>query len=228
MAKEVYVERGRNMKTVDSMGKLGSVELGAPGFAKDGAFIKNDLTKASFDVTVDVGPSSASQRQATVQTLTGMLAVTQDPQTRQVLEAMALLNMEGDGITETREYFRKQLVQMGVLEPTKEEAEAMSQEKEPSAQDQALLAMAQESLAKAEKIRADIIEVMSKVDLNKAKTAETYSDVDRTNFMAVQQMLEKMKQEQLQVQQMQQMQMQRMQQMQQQPGMAPAQIPNAR
>jgi hypothetical protein len=69
---------------------------------------------------------------------------------------------------------------------------------------------------------------MSKVDLNKAKAAETYSDVDRTNFMAVQQMLEKMKQEQLQVQQMQQMQMQRMQQMQQQPGMAPAQIPNAR
>jgi len=213
IAKEVYVEKGRKMKTVDPMGMLGSVQLSTPGKSPDGDTVKNELTKASFDVTVDVGPSSESQRQATVQTIIGMLATTQDPQTRQVLEAMAMLNMEGDGISETRGYFRKLLVGMGVIKPTPEEVEAMGQEKEPSAQDQALLAMAQESMAKAEKTRAEIIEIMSDVELNKAKTAETYSDVDRSNLQAVMQLLERQQQE---LQQQQQVQQQRQQQIQQQ------------
>lgn len=202
MAKDVYVEKERKMRSVDSMGEVSSVLLSSPGLSSDGDTVKNDLTKATFDVTVDVGPSSASQREATVQTIMGMLATVQDPQTRQVLESMAMLNMEGDGITETRKYFRKQLVGMGVLEPTEEEAKAL-QNQEPSAQDKALEAMAQESLAKAqeaqaeaEKTRSEIIEILSKVDLNKAKTAETYSDVDRQNLIAVQQMLEKQAQQQ--------------------------------
>jgi hypothetical protein len=217
MARDVYVEKGRKMKSVSSMDKVGSVELGKPGMTSDGDVIKNDLTKATFDVLVDVGPSSMSQREATAETLINMLSTTQDPQTRQVLEAMVMLNMEGDGIAETRGYFRKQLVQMGVLEPTPEEAEAMAQPQEPSAQDKALEAMAAESMAKAqeaqaeaEKTRSEIIEILSKVDLNKAKTAETYSDVDRRNLMEVQQMLQKQeeqaqrakeKQAQLQLQQ---------------------------
>lgn len=202
MARDVYVEKGRSMKTVDPMGQISQVQLGAPGVAQDGSLVKNDITKATFDVVVDVGPSSASQREATVQTIMGMLATVQDPQTRQVLEAMAMLNMEGDGITETRNYFRKQLVGMGVIEPTKEEAEAMANQ-EPSAQDKALEAMAQESLAnaqeaqaEAEKTRSEILEILSKVDLNKAKTAETYSDVDRQNFVAMQELLQRQAQQQ--------------------------------
>lgn len=219
MARDVYVEKGRSMKTVDPMGQISKVQLGVPGVAQDGSLVKNDITKATFDVVVDVGPSSASQREATVQTIMGMLATVQDPQTRQVLEAMAMLNMEGDGITETRNYFRKQLVGMGVIEPTKEEAEAMANQ-EPSAQDKALEAMAQESLAnaqeaqaEAEKTRSEILEILSKVDLNKAKTAETYSDVDRQNFVAVQDLLQRQAQQQqaarekLQELQMQQQQM---------------------
>jgi hypothetical protein len=231
MAKDVYVEKGRSMKTVDPMGEISSVALQEPGIGPNGELVRNDITKATFDVTVDVGPSSASQREATVQTLIGMLANTQDPQTRQVLEAMVMLNMEGDGIGETRKYFRRILVGMGVLEPTKEEAEQMANQ-EPSAQDKALEAMAQESLAnaqeaqaEAEKTRSEIIEILSKVDLNKAKTAETYSDVDRQNLMAVQQMLERQaQQKQAQQQALMKLQQQQQQKLQKATGQP---IPNA-
>jgi hypothetical protein len=222
------VEKGRKMKTVAPLGQISQISVGVPGV--------NDLTRASFDVTVDVGPSSSSQREATVQTLIGMLATTQDPQTRQILESMVMLNMEGDGIAETRQYFRKQLVQMGVLEPTPEEAESMAQaSQEPSAHDKALEAMAQESLAKAqeamaeaEKTRSEIIQILSQVDLNKAKTAQTYSDVDRQNLAAVQQMLQQMEvKKQVEEQTQQALLAQQQQLMQQQSGFSQSQIPNA-
>ena len=191
MAKDVYVEKGRSMKTIDPMGKIGQATLYAPAKGENNEVLeRNNLTEASFDVMVDVGPSSASQREATVQTLLGMLSVTQDQQTRQVLEAMVMLNMEGDGIGETRDYFRKQLVKMGVIPPTPEEAKAMQEPKEPSAQDQALLGMAAEANAKAKKIEAEILKVQSEIELNNAKTAETYSDVDMANLQKVKDTLE--------------------------------------
>ncbi len=183
MAKEVYVEKDRKMKTVDTLGQLSQVKLGEMGVgAKGTAEEMNDLTKASFDVTVDVGPSSASQREATVQSLLGMLGTTQDPGTRKVLEALSLYNMEGDGISETREFFRKQLVQMGVLQPTPEEAQAMAKAKsEPSAEDQALLGMAAESNAKAEKTKADVQKIASEIEVNKVKIMETLAGIKQEN-----------------------------------------------
>jgi len=194
MAKDVYVEKGRNMKTLDAMGQLGQVELLKPGFGATGAVIdKNDLTQATFDVSVDVGPSSASQREATVQSITGMLAITQDPETAQVLQAMAMMNMEGDGISETREYFRKKLVGMGVIKPTEEEAEQMAQaakNKQPTPEERALNAMAAEGEAKAKKTQTEILEVMSDVELNKAKTAETYADIDINKANMVKEMMQ--------------------------------------
>lgn len=191
MAKDVYVESGRNMKSVGPLGVLSQVTLDQPGIDSSGkAGTINNLSKATFDVTVDTGPSSDSQREATAQTLIGMLATTQDPQTRQVLEAMILMNLEGEGITETREYFRKQLVKLGVLQPTPEEAEAMAQNQEPSAEDQALLGMAAESQAKAQKAMADVQKVLSDIELNAAKTAQTYSDVDMANLQMVKDSIE--------------------------------------
>jgi hypothetical protein len=192
MAKDVYVEKGRNMKTVDPMGEISSVQLGEMALGENGGVTeKNNLTEASFDVAVDVGPSSESQREATVNTIIGMMQVAQDPGTQQVLQNLALFNMEGDGIAQARGYFRKQLVQAGVLPPTEEEAQAMAEaQKEPSAQDQALLAMAAESNAKAQKTMADIQKVLSDIELNAAKTAETYSDVDMKNLQLVKAALE--------------------------------------
>ena len=214
MAKEVYVEKGRNMKTIDAMGEVSSVELLQTG-VEDGVITdKNDLTKASFDVAVDVGPSSASQRAATVQTIMGMMQITQDPESQQVLHAMAMMNMEGDGISETRDFFRKKLVRMGAVKPTEEEAQQMAEEAKNAKPDPnalALEAMAEEAQAKAKKTMAEIGKVMSDVELNKAKTLETYSDVDVNRAQAAQSMQQ---QQEAQVQQMQQQQAQAMQAMQ--------------
>lgn len=186
MARDVYVEAGRKMKTVDPLGKTSSVTLAEPGVSSSGAVgLTNDLTKATFDVTVDVGPSSASQRQAAVQALTGILGVSQDQQTHSLLEALILYNMEGEGLNEAREYFRKRLVDLGVFTPTPEEAEEMAKTKQPSPQDQALLGMAAESNAKAQKTMAEIQKIISEIELNAAKTAQTMSDVDMQNLQKV-------------------------------------------
>lgn len=188
MAKQLYIEKDRGMKVIRKNDEPANVKLMQPMADLDegGTFIANDLSRAALDVTVSVGPSSVSRRASTVQTLIGMLQMTADDQeTRKVLMGMAILNMEGEGISDVRDYFRNQLVQMGVLEPTDEEAKAMeAASKELSANDKALEAMAEEAKANAEKARVEIIETLvdsektqAETELTKAKTAETYSKV---------------------------------------------------
>ena len=137
------------------------------------------LGRGLFDVAVDVGPSSASKREATVRSLIGLMQVaSQDPETMQVLQAMAIMNMQGEGIQEVRDFFRKKLVRMGAIEPTEEESQmlaAQAQEKTP--QDQALEAMAEEAQAKATKARTEVLESMANVKLQQAKALETEANV---------------------------------------------------
>ena len=182
MARELYVEEGRTMKVLGSNDEIASVTIKAPAKdAETGALIGSaDLERAKFDVAVSVGPSSLSRKEATVRALTNMLGVVQDPETAQVLQAMAMLNMEGEGISDVREYFRKKLVRMGALKPTDEEAQAMeAAASQPTPQDQALTAMAEESQAKATKARVETIATMADVELTKAKVVEILAGVDQ-------------------------------------------------
>jgi len=180
MAKDVYVESGRTMKTLSPSDDTGKVELMRPNADESGSVVyENDLSRASFDVAVDVGPSSASRREATVRSLIGLMQVSaNDPETMQVLQAMAIMNMTGEGIGEVRDYFRKKLVNMGAVEPTEEEAQllqAKAGEKTP--QDQALEAMAEEAQAKATKARTEVLETVANVELKKAQTLETEANI---------------------------------------------------
>ena len=168
MAKEVYADEGRTMKGMGEQGQVTSIELMKP-MLRDGAMeTDNDLSEADFDVTSSVGPTSDSRRAATVRALTGMLAITSDPETAKVLQAMTMMNMEGEGIADVREYFRKQLVNMGVLKPTEEEAqqisEAQQQAQQPTPEQQYLLSQAQKTLAEVEKIKADAMKVVSEIN----------------------------------------------------------------
>lgn len=183
MAKDVYVEPGRKMKTVGLMGEMGSVELMRPTIDEETGEIEmeNDLSEASFDVVSSVGPSFVSRREATVRSITNMIAVSDDPETRQVLTSMAVMNMEGEGIEDVREYFRKKLVQLGVLKPTEEEAQQMMAAMEGQPQDPNaifLQAAAEEAVAKAAKARADTVETVASAELKRAQTVETLSKVD--------------------------------------------------
>ncbi len=188
MAKDVYVEPGRKMKTVGKGNELASVELITPindpvtGALSSAA----DLTRASFDVAVEVGPSSASRRESTVRSLTGMMQATTDPETAAVLQAMAMLNMEGEGIADVKEYFRKKMVSMGALKPNEEEAKQMAAKAgEKSPQDQALEAMAEEAQAKATKARTEVLETVANVDLTRAKVQETEASTKLKEAQAI-------------------------------------------
>jgi hypothetical protein len=195
MAKDILVEEGRKMKGLGGQDEVSSIELMKPVANQDTGSIdrENDLSAADFDVGVDVGPSSASKRQATVRNLTGMMQMVQDPETIQVLGAMAMMNMEGEGIREVRDFFRKKLVRMGVVKPTDEEArqlQAEAQNQQPDPQSQFLQASAEQAQAQAAKSRADTVLVIAKSEETKARTAETLSNMDLSQRK---QMLESMK-----------------------------------
>ncbi len=182
MAREVYAEPGRKMKGIGSQGQMSSIELMRPMVNDEGELEhENDLSEAEFDVAVEVGPSSSSKRAATVRALTQMMAVTQDPEAQRVLQAAALMNMEGEGLSEISEFFRKQLVQMGVVKPTEEEAAAMAQAgAQPDPNAVFLQAAAEEALAKAAQARAGVVKTVADSELARAKTVETLSKVDST------------------------------------------------
>ena len=113
--------------------------------------------------------------------LTNMLAITQDPETQQVLGAMIMMNMEGEGVTDVRDYFRKKLLRLGVLTPTDEEAQELMQEAQNTPPDPNavfLEASAQEAQAKAGLAKANTLLTVAKSKESEAKTVETLANVD--------------------------------------------------
>jgi hypothetical protein len=183
MAKEIYTEDKRKMKTIAPTGEAGVVELMQPTIDQEtGAMVMaNDMTSATFDVVSDVGPSSSSKKSATVRAITGMLQITQDPETAQVLTAMAMMNMEGEGLSDTNAYFRKKLLRMGVVKPTDAEAEELMAEMQGTPQDPNaiyLQAAAEEATAKAAQARASTVKTVADAELSRAKTVETLANID--------------------------------------------------
>jgi hypothetical protein len=191
MASDVYVDDDRAMKSVGEMGDVSSVKLMKPIIDPETGeqVLANDLRKARFDVTVDVGPSFTSRRAATVRAITGMMQLTSDPTDQKVLNALALMNMEGEGLGDVREFYRKQLVQIGVLQPNEEERQAMEAQAGEAAQPDAQVLYLQAETAKAEaqtieaqartvtaqanaeKAQADAIATLAGIETDKAKVA---------------------------------------------------------
>lgn len=191
MAQEIYVEDGRKMKAVNEDGTAAQVELNKPIIdEKTGALTyANDLTRAKMDVTVDVGPSYTSRRQATVSALTAMMQMSADPADQKVLLSAALMNMEGEGLGDIRKWSRRQLVGMGVVEPNDEEraemAAAAQAQQQPDAQTiylqaeaakaqaqgQLAVANTEKALADAEKARAQTAETLAGIETDRVKTA---------------------------------------------------------
>ena len=183
MAKDVYVEDKRKMKAIDQMDQVSSIELMKPIIDEETGELtyENDLSKATFDVSVDVGPSFTSRRDATVRALTGMMQVTSDPETQMILQSMAIMNMDGEGIGDIKDFFRDKLVQLGVIKPTEEEQQAMmeaAQGQQSDPQAAYLMAAAEEAQAKSIRAQADAEYSLARAEESKAKTMETLSTID--------------------------------------------------
>ncbi|QNX13377.1 hypothetical protein IC794_06315 [Acinetobacter seifertii] len=198
MAKELYVEEGRRMKTIGKQDEVDSAELSRPIIGESGIEYENDLTKASFDVGVDVGPTSSSKKSAIVRQLQALLPFTTDPDDLKVLLAMIYMNMEGEGIKDFRNYYRKYLVKIGVVEPTEEEQQeliAAAQNQPPDPQAELANALAQESQAKAMKAQADTYLTAAKTEQTKADTAKTIASMENEQRDSVANALSKINQQ---------------------------------
>lgn len=113
-----------------------------------------------------------------------MMAITTDPETTNVLGSMAMMNMEGEGISEVRSHFRRKLIRMGVVKPTDEEARELAAEAEaqkPDANTMYLEAAAKNETAKAVKAEADTLLTLAKTAQARADTMKTMNDVDSQN-----------------------------------------------
>lgn len=186
MAKELFVEKGRKMKGVSDTGATQSIELLKPMAGDDGHEInyQNDLSKADFDIAVEVGPSSGSKRKATVHQLQSIMSSVQDQETLSVLTSLVMMNQDGEGMSDTRDYFRSKLVAIGAVKPTQEEQLQMQQAaqakagQQPDAQTQYLMSAAAQAQAAAVKDRANTLLTLAKADNTKADTLNKMQDVD--------------------------------------------------
>lgn len=183
MARELYVEDGRKMKTVGSQKEVGSVVLSEKIVSEDGEVVsRGDLSRANFEVMASVGPSSSSKRQSMVRTLGGILQNTKDQQTATIMEAAIIQNVEGEGMSEINEFFRKKLVGLGVYEPTEQdekEAEEAAQQKQPDANEEFLRSEAAKNMAAIEKSGADTQQSLAKADNLQADTATKLASIPR-------------------------------------------------
>lgn len=184
MASELLQEPGRKMKTIDHADQTGTVELMMPMIDKETGerYLANDLSKARFDVVPDVGPSSVSRKAALVRELTGVLQMTQDPETVTVLTSMILMNLEGEGMSDIRSYYRRKLVRMGVIQPTDDEkqklaAEQANQQPDPNAQ--FMQASAQKAMADAQAAQAKTALTAAQIDKTKADTVVALAGIEQ-------------------------------------------------
>jgi len=100
-----------------------------------------------------------------------------------ILQSMAIMNMDGEGISDIKDFFRKKLVQMGVVKPTEEEQRQMmeammAQGQQPDPQSMFLMAEAGKAQALALKAQADTEYSLARTEETRAKTAETISNID--------------------------------------------------
>lgn len=188
MMKDIVVENERAMKTVAKDGQVGSVTLQKPAYdpATGQETVENDITTASLDVWSDVGPSSTSQRSATVRALSGLASITEDPQTKQALMLATIANIEGEGLGDLRDWARKQAVQMGIVKPTEEEEQEMAQAQQsqaqqpPDPQTQFLLASASSAAAKAGQLKAQTIDTLADAMLKDAQADKFRAETEAT------------------------------------------------
>jgi len=192
MARDVYFEDGREVETLGPNGEDGRAVLLEPYTDEMGRYrIRNDLSRGRYKVISDVTEATATRRDKTVKTcFAGAQMVGQsDPELAQALAITAFLNMDGEGVDDLQKWLRRRALQIGLVEPTGEEARQLAQaaqSQQPSAQDQALIAVAAKEAALAEKAQADTAKSKADTIETLAKAQKIRSETMKTDAEAVQ------------------------------------------
>lgn len=184
-AKEIYVEEQRKMKTVSEHGDRGSVTLMQPAVdeVSHEQIFANDLQSADVDVIVDVGPSFNSRKEKTVRNLTNIYPIVAqtDPQQAAIIGSVIMMNMDGEGMQDLRDFNRKKLVSLGVVKPTELEQQEMQQQAQNQAPDPNavyLEAAAKEAEAKAMQAQANTQKILAETQKTKQETAQILADMN--------------------------------------------------
>lgn len=141
----------------------------------------NDLSQGNYEVTVDVGQSFATRRDATVKSLLSMLALI-PPGTpkHDLVSSMILDNMDGEGIDDLKEYNRNQLLLSGVIKPRTPEEQQMVAQAQQAQQNQPspdmVNALANQGLAVAENKKADNQSMSLQIEAAKVITQDKLAD----------------------------------------------------
>lgn len=149
----------------------------------------NDLSAGKYDVTVDVGQSFASRRDATVKTLSTLLqSIPPQHPYYSVIMSMVIENMDGEGVDDLKDYNRQQMLIQGVAQPrTPQEAMMVAQAQQAAAQQpnpDLMVAQSQAMLAQAEMLKAQTGAQRVGIDAQKVQvdafTAQSKANVDNS------------------------------------------------
>lgn len=182
IAPEIYYQKGRKLKGTGPRNEVQEVELYKPMMRDDVYTEENDFSRAKFDVMVKVGPYSETEEEAAVEQGLKTAAVTEDPQTKLVMMLHTITNMRGPNSQPIQKWARGRLVEMGVYEPTPEEARMLEQSKanaQPTPMDQLVLAQAAEAQAKAQNSDAQRALTLARAQQTQASVAKTEADTQK-------------------------------------------------
>lgn len=191
MAKEVYVEEGRKVQTMDEDGATATETLGELRTNPNTQVTakRHDLSVGKFNVVADVTEATSTRRDKTVRTMMTLAQVATTVQALDLGKAALLTaidNMDGEGMDDLQDYAHKVAVSIGLEEPTPEEAAAAQQDQQPDPQQLALLGQAKALNAQAGKLEADtklaeakVVETLASARLKGAQTEKTGAEAEQ-------------------------------------------------
>lgn len=165
MCRDVYFEEGRSVETMSEDGEDGEAILSEPYTDRTGRFmIRNDFSQGKYKCIVTVSEATATRRDKTVKqslNIAEMAAQAQDEELAQIALRMAVMNQDGEGMSDFQQWARKSLVAKGVIQPNEEEKrqmeQAQEQQQQPDPEVQLVQAKIAETAASATQKHADSI-----------------------------------------------------------------------
>lgn len=187
MAQELYTSQ-RMIRTLQRDGTDGSEILLAPVIDNQTGLPveSNDLRNKKFKSYADVGPQYDSVREETVEDMKSMLEILPTIQGGEEYTPIALAvlmdNIVGTGLEPLKEFNRKKMLMLGIVEPQTDEEKAFMQQQQQAAQQpdpqQALIAAATEQAnAEARNLDAASVEKIANKGLKEAQTAKTMAEI---------------------------------------------------
>lgn len=179
MAREIYVEEGREVETMTEDGDDGTAILQEPYYDGPELKTRNDFATGKYKVIATVTEATATRRDRTVKQMLGfaeMAVGAQDMEGAQAALITASMNMDGEGLGDFQKWQRKRALNLGLVEPTEDEQREMAEAQQSQQQQPdpaAMVAEAQVGALKAGAVKdmASAQEIASRIPLNQAKAA---------------------------------------------------------